>query len=239
MKPPLIVLSGIILSLQLLSFAIYIIIAIPLCAIRAKKILHAAIRTYAVIVFLLMGKVVHVRGRENIDRSKSYLIVANHASYYDPAGIATFLPSTVWLGKERFTRIPLLSTYLRAVDYIPVYPGDSVRSRNSINNAIAHIGKCNIVIFPEGTRTPTGKILPFKKGFVHIAKNTGLDVLPVTLNGFYELMPRIRLVINPFVRVEAVIHRTIPNKKLCDLTADEAARYVRSVIESEYKGERD
>ena len=239
LKPLLVVLSGMILLLQLGTFAVYLITAIPICVIGAKEIIRAANRTYAVIVFLLMGKIVHVRGRENIDESKSYLIVANHASYYDPAGISTFLPATVWLGKERFARLPLLSTYLRALDYIPVYPGDSERSKNSINNAVKRIGKCNIVIFPEGTRTPTGKILPFKKGFVHIAKNTGLDVLPITLNGFSELMPRFRLVINPFVRIEAVIHEALPNEIFCDSTADDVTHLVRSIIESEYTGLRD
>ncbi|HEY1406362.1 MAG TPA: 1-acyl-sn-glycerol-3-phosphate acyltransferase [Spirochaetota bacterium] len=232
------IITGIVLPLHFLLTFIYIIIILPFCYLRLGAVARALNRAYTILLFLMIGKVVHVTGKENIDPTKNYLLVANHASYYDAPAIVTFLPMAVWLGKERFLKIPVFATLLRATNFIPIYPGDSERSKNSINSSIAKLKNYNIVIFPEGTRTPDGKIYSFKKGFVHIFRGTELDILPVTLNGFYDLMPRKHMIVNPFVRLEAIVHKPIERSTVIDTPIDEVVSMVQEIIESKYAGSR-
>jgi 1-acyl-sn-glycerol-3-phosphate acyltransferase len=217
---------------------LYIIIMLPFCYLRIGAAARLINKVYSILLFMLMGKIMHVRGREHINPQRNYLLVANHASYYDAPAVVTFLPMAVWLGKERFLKIPVFSAFLRATNFIPIFPGDSERSKNSINTAIAKLKNYNIVMFPEGTRTPNGKLLPFKKGFAHIFRGTELDILPVTLNGFFDLMPRTHMVVNPFVRLEAIIHKPIERASVIDKPVDEVVKLVQGIIESEYKGTR-
>lgn len=91
-----------------------------------------------------------------------------------------------------------------------------------------------IAIFPEGTRTSTGKINKFHRGFVHVLRASDMELLPVTLNGFFELKPKTRFSINFNSKLNVVIHPAIAPEELKDKTDQEIMDRAKSVIESAY-----
>ena len=96
-----------------------------------------------------------------------------------------------------------------------------------------------VAIFPEGTRTLDGKLNSFYRGFIHVLRTTGHDILPVTLNGFYKLKPKNRFYINFGSKLGVVIHPPIKGQSLTTASDDEIMDQVISVIESANKFQED
>jgi 1-acyl-sn-glycerol-3-phosphate acyltransferase len=236
---PIFILTCGIIPLQIGIIVIYLLLILPFCYLGAKSILTPSMRFIARLLFLVSGKFVHVYGKHNIRSDRNYLLISNHSSYFDVPGIVTFSPSLSWLGRDKFLKIPVFSTFLKFIQFIPVYPGNHEKSFQTINAAVAKADNLTIAIFPEGTRTSHGRMNTFKKGFVHIFRGADLDILPVTLNGFYTFMPRHRWIVNPFVRLEAIVHPPIPREQLLSLTNDEIVEIVRGTIASGYRDQGD
>jgi 1-acyl-sn-glycerol-3-phosphate acyltransferase len=91
-----------------------------------------------------------------------------------------------------------------------------------------------VAIFPEGTRTLDGKINGFYKGFIYLLRTSDLDILPVTLNGFYKLKPKNRFYISFDSPLEVVIHKSIKREDLIGKTDQEIIESVKSTIQSAY-----
>ncbi len=89
-----------------------------------------------------------------------------------------------------------------------------------------------IGIFPEGTRSLNGRLNDFYRGFVILLRNAEVDVLPVTLNGFYNLKPKNRFHIGFDSRLEILIHKPIKREDLITLSDSEIIAFVRNKIES-------
>jgi 1-acyl-sn-glycerol-3-phosphate acyltransferase len=231
--------SWVCFALQFGVTGVFIILVLPFGYLGMNFMLTPVMRLISWSIFLSAGKIIRVYGKENIKPGKNYLLIMNHASYFDVPAIMTFAPAPSWLGSERFLRIPIFSTFLRFIKYIPVYPGNPDKSRQSIDTAIANSKRVTIGIFPEGTRTPHGRLNPFKKGFVHILRGSNLDVLPITMNGFYSFMPRHRWIINPFVRLEIIVHPAIRREDLLPMQNEDIAEIVRGTISSIYYDQGD
>ena len=89
-----------------------------------------------------------------------------------------------------------------------------------------------VAIFPEGTRTLDGKLNAFYRGFIHLLRATGNDILPVTLNGFYELKPKNRFHIKFGSKLSVVIHPPIDGAELVSVSDNEIMDRISTVIES-------
>lgn len=89
-----------------------------------------------------------------------------------------------------------------------------------------------VAIFPEGTRTLDGKLNAFYRGFIHLLRATGNDILPVTLNGFYELKPKNRFHIQFGSKLSVVIHPPIDGPELTPISDSEIIDRISTVIES-------
>ncbi|MCK4715265.1 MAG: 1-acyl-sn-glycerol-3-phosphate acyltransferase [Candidatus Marinimicrobia bacterium] len=184
-----------------------------------------------------MRKRIYIEGKDNYDRSKKYILVANHTSIYDIPAIMSVVPGVSWIGREYLIRIPGFGHLLKMNDYIPIEPGKPGRSWQSIKQAITKAKDgITVAIFPEGTRTVNGQLGTFKKGFIHILRATHLNILPVTLNGFYSLKPKTRFTIVPKGKLEVVIHPSIDNKKLLSMADNEILDVVKKTISSSYQG---
>lgn len=92
----------------------------------------------------------------------------------------------------------------------------------------------SIAIFPEGTRTVNGKISPFYRGFIYLLRTTDISVMPVTLNGFFDLKPKNRFYIDFGSKLGVKIHKPIPKEELVNKTDEEIIDTVKNVIESAY-----
>ncbi len=236
-RPVIVIYTLCVYALQYAFTTIIVLIGIGVSYFKLKSINRFWNLIWARGLFFLMGKRVHIEGKENYDRLKKYILVANHASIYDIPAIMSVVPGVSWIGREYLIRIPGFGHLLKMNDYIPIEPGKPGRSWQSIKQAIANAKDgITVAIFPEGTRTEDGQLGTFKKGFIHILRATHLNILPVTLNGFYSLKPKTRFNIVPKGKLGIVIHPPIDNKKLLPMADNEILDVVKKTISSSYQG---
>lgn len=214
--------------------AICVVSVLTVAAIHWKKQIGRIMRFWARTIFLMLGKRLKVRGIENIEKDKNYILLANHASLFDIMAILAFYPGVSWFGREHLLQIPLFGRVLKLTHYVPMKSGDAKNTKEMLSHLVDKSGAQTIAIFPEGTRTTDGNINRFHKGFVHILKATELSVLPVTLNGFFLLKPKNRFTINFESKIEVVIHKPIEWVEFAEKDDFDILNRVRVVIESAY-----
>lgn len=137
---------------------------------------------------------IEVEGLENIQPKTSYVFVSNHQSMTDVFVIYGWLPVIFkWIMKKELRKVPLVGAACKAAGHIYIDRSNKMASMRSIAEAerIVKDGVC-VVIFPEGTRTLTGEVGRFKRGAFSIATDLNLPIVPISLSGCYEVMPRTR-----------------------------------------------
>ena len=143
-------------------------------------------------IFLLPVK---VEGRENLEPNQSFVFVANHQGAFDIFLVYGFLGRNFkWMMKHELNRIPFVGYACRKSHQIMVDKrgvGKVRHTYEAARNTLAH-GNCSVVVFPEGARTFTGLMGPFKKGAFALADELQLPVVPLTINGSFHVMPRMR-----------------------------------------------
>jgi 1-acyl-sn-glycerol-3-phosphate acyltransferase len=189
---------------------------------------------WAKTVFVLMGKNLRVSGKENINKNERYIVVANHASLFDIVAIISFFPQVSWFGHERLLKVPIFGKFLKMTDYVPFREPTVSNTRHMLQQLMEKSQNQSVAIFPEGTRTTSGKINPFFRGFIYLLKTRNISILPVTLNGFYDLKPKNRFYINFRSKLEVVIHKAIPKEELINKSDREIIDTIKTVIESSY-----
>jgi 1-acyl-sn-glycerol-3-phosphate acyltransferase len=215
--------------------AVGVVIVIILLWFKAKKAVQFLCMIWAKSIFLLMFKNLTVVGKENIDKNKKYILVANHASLFDIVAITSFFPKVSWFGHERLLRVPVFGRFLKLTDYVPFKEPTVKNTRNMLNLLMEKAEEQSVALFPEGTRTLNGKINPFYRGFIYLFRTREIGILPLTLNGFYDLKPKNRFYIDFGAKLEVIIHKPIPREELIDKTDNEIVDIVKSVIESAYR----
>ena len=138
------------------------------------------------------GIKVRVIGLENLPAQPS-ILMSNHVSNLDPPVLLPSVPGqTSVMLKKSLMKIPLLGTAMRMGKYVPVSRGhareDAVKSVAAAADALR--SGMHITIFPEGTRSPDGRLLPFRKGAFFLATETGAPIVPVVIHGTARMMPR-------------------------------------------------
>jgi 1-acyl-sn-glycerol-3-phosphate acyltransferase len=119
------------------------------------------------------------------------VVVSNHESNADPF-LVSFLPWEMkWLGKASLFRIPVVGWMMRMAGDIPVERGDSDSAREAMGACARWLALgIPVMLFPEGTRSKDGQLLPFKDGAFRLAIETGADVLPVAVGGTATALPK-------------------------------------------------
>lgn len=214
--------------------AIGVVFIIFLSWFNAKRPIQFLTMLWAKSVFLLMGKNLRVTGKENISRNERYIVLANHASLFDIVAIISFFPQVSWFGHERLLKVPIFGRFLKMTDYVPFREPTVANTRHMLEQLMEKSQNQSVALFPEGTRTTSGKINPFYRGFIYLFKTRNISILPVTLNGFYDLKPKNRFSINFRSKLEVVIHKAIPKEDLINKTDREILDTVKTVIESSY-----
>lgn len=141
---------------------------------------------------------VHVEGLENIPAGVC-LFASNHASNIDPVALVPNIPRRVsLLAKEEVFRIPVLSKALRLGKLIPVDRADKESAAQSVEAGVNYLNDgLSFCVYPEGTRSKDGRLMPFKKGTFVMAIRAGVPVVPVSLAGTQRLMRKGHWTIHP------------------------------------------
>lgn len=153
----------------------------------------------AILGVRLAGVKVQIHGLEHLQPGRNYIFMANHSSNLDPPVLIPAFPGrcSVLVKKELF-RIPILGTGMRVADLVPVDRSHREAAIESVNAAVRVLQQgLHMIIFPEGTRSVDGRLLPFKKGPFHMAIESGVSVVPVTLLGTFECWPKTRFALRP------------------------------------------
>ena len=169
--------------------AVFTIVCYPW---RNAEFVHREQQFWSRSMCRLMFLPVSVSGLENIKPGQSYVFVSNHQSMYDVWVIYGWLPVIFkWLMKAELRRVPFVGTACKAAGHIFVERKNARASIESIQLIEKQLvnGVCT-VIFPEGTRTKDGSLGRFKRGAFQIALDLSLPVIPISLSGCYDVMPK-------------------------------------------------
>jgi 1-acyl-sn-glycerol-3-phosphate acyltransferase len=185
----------------------------------------------------IAGVKIKMVGLDQFDASGTYIFMSNHVSNLDPPVLIPMIPrrSSV-LAKRELWKIPILSKALDLAEIVPV-------ERNNRESAIESIRRAsevmkhgiNMTIYPEGTRSRDGKLLPFKKGPFHLAAETGFPIVPITILGTEDLMPKGQFSVRGGTAT-LVFHPPVDTKKFS--SREELMQAVRDVINSSLPPER-
>ena len=129
-----------------------------------------------------------VKGKHNL-QDRNYIFASNHASLIDiPLLLIAVNRYTVFIAKSELSKIPIFKSILDMAGFIFVDRKNNDNAVKSMNNLMDDIKKIprSVAIFPEGTRTIDGNLLPFKKGAAIFAINTDIPVVPVAISGTYS-----------------------------------------------------
>lgn len=142
-------------------------------------------------IFLLP---VTVEGRENIEPGQSYVFVSNHQGAFDIFLIYGYLGRNFkWMMKRELAKLPFVGYACRKARFIFVDKRNAGKVRETYEMARDTLKSgMSLVVFPEGARTYTGQMRDFKKGAFALADELQLPIVPLTINGSFRVMPRMR-----------------------------------------------
>ncbi|PLY05467.1 MAG: 1-acyl-sn-glycerol-3-phosphate acyltransferase [Desulfuromonas sp.] len=168
-----------------------ILTGVPLSFIRADY-LHNYACLWGRIGLLLAGVRLTVHGKEHLNNSGSVIYMGNHQSNFDILALFAGLPGQFrWIAKEELFRIPLFGYSMKRCGYIPLNRKDRRKALLSMRSAAERIAAgTSVIIFPEGTRSEDGNLLPFKKGGFSLAQQAGVPIVPLAINGSRGINPK-------------------------------------------------
>lgn len=190
--------------------------------------------------FCLMTFVkVTVRGRENIDSKTSYVFVANHQGAYDIFSIYGYLNHNFrWMMKKSLEKIPFVGYSCKVSGQIMVDSSSPAAVKATMSAAERQLsGGMSLVVFPEGSRSFSGRMGRFKKGAFTLAVEFGLPVVPITIDGAYQVMPRTAKLPRPGHITLTIHHPILPGEEGHDMTSlmEDSRQVIASSLPEKYR----
>lgn len=197
----------------------------------ADNSMWVARKLFSPVVLWAGGARVEVSGREHADPSRPTVYVSNHQSAADIPALLVALPVNVrFVAKKQLRWVPIVGWYLQLAGHIIV---DRSNTRDAVASLDAAAKKIrsgtSILMFPEGTRSPHRRILPFKKGPFSLALKAGVAIVPVTVEGSGKMMPKRSFKIFPG-EIRVKIGAPIDASKYGEQDRDRLLKDVRNVI---------
>ncbi len=204
-----------------------IILAVAASIVSGADLAHRIATLWGKVALLLGGVVIDVKGRENIPPDRPAIFMANHQSNFDIPILYAGLPLQFrWLAKKELFDVPGFGYAMKRAGYIPVDRADRMKAIASMKDAAERIRQgSSVIIFPEGTRSPDGNLLPFKKGGFMLALESQAPIVPVAISGSRDLMPKHQL----RIRGGTVNIRIFPPLETADRTAADRDRMMGDV----------
>ena len=209
------------------------ILFIPWCAITGNVLpLYKGTRFMLSSSCWMAGVRFHVTGKENIPKDRACIFMSNHVSNLDPPALISLIPGrTSAFMKRALMNMPILGTGFRQGDFIAVdRTGSPVDAQQSVEAASRVLAKgVHMTTFVEGTRSPDGRMLPFKKGLFFLAMDSGAPCIPVSISGTETIQGKGSLRIKPGT-AHVVFHPPIDPTAFA--TREELMQAVRTAIAS-------
>jgi 1-acyl-sn-glycerol-3-phosphate acyltransferase len=192
-------------------------------------------RTWLGWIFHACGIRVEAEGLAHIDRTQSYVFMSNHQSVLDIGALVLTLPvSWRFVAKRELTWIPFFGWALGLSDQIVIDRGNRAKAVRSLARAAERVRRgVNVIIFPEGTRSPTGAMREFKSGGFHLAIQAQVPILPTTVSGSHELIPKRSLKVQSGT-IKVVYGTPIPTRGMRPEQRDVLKTLVREAITRGY-----
>lgn len=176
----------------------------------------------------------HVHGVELVDPSRPCVVMSNHQSHYDIFVLFKAFPGVFrMVSKIELARIPVLGRAMQEAEFVFLDRGDRANAHDAIRLAAERIRSgVSVWIAPEGTQSKDGVLLPFKKGGFVLALETGVPIVPVTIEGTRHVLPAKHLRVRSGQRVDVTFHAPIDPAEYGHARRDELVERVRAAIES-------
>ncbi|MDR1436519.1 MAG: 1-acyl-sn-glycerol-3-phosphate acyltransferase [Candidatus Symbiothrix sp.] len=179
---------------------------------------------------------VKITGREKLDKGCSYVFVSNHQGAFDIFLLYGYLGQPIkWVMKQSLRKLPFVGMACEKAGFIFVDNSSPKAAAQTIHEAEERLKNgASIAIFPEGSRSKTGKIGAFKKGAYQMAMDLKLPIVPITINGTYDVMPAHSYFVFPH-KLELIIHDPLPTAGLHSENLREAAVNIRRILDESKK----
>ncbi|MGH9452985.1 MAG: lysophospholipid acyltransferase family protein [Terriglobia bacterium] len=180
----------------------------------------------------LAGVRMEVTSKEKIPAGQALVFMANHQSNADPPAIFVNLPPVLVMTKKEFFRVPVLGPAVRLRGFVPVDRQNRERAVEAVEEAVRSLRSGNsFLVFPEGTRSPDGRLQRFKKGAFLMAVKSRTPVVPVSISGSRFIMPKGKNTLHPGV-IRITFHDAVPAEEFGIDKLTELQARVRQAIAS-------
>ena len=172
-----------------------------------------------------------VRGREKIDPHTTYVIVSNHQSLVDILVLFLLFRHFKWVSKAELFQIPLIGWNMWLNRYVRLVRGNRTSIRKMYGACEQHLEEgSSILMFPEGTRSPTGLMRDFKEGAFVLAQRKSVPILPLVINGSKNALPKRSLNFHGMTHVELDVLDPVSPEAFSDETVDDLRLRIREQI---------
>ncbi len=199
---------------------------------RKGNLVHYIGKFWSLLNVYSFGTRLAVRGKEKIEKGRTYIVMSNHQSLVDPWVLIGKLPLQLrWTIKTELKKMPIFGYALERMGHIYVGSRRRKDTALALEGAVQKIREgSSLVIFPEGTRSNDGHLQKFRKGGAIIAIRSGVPILPVTINGSRFMLPKGTLALMPG-KIEVIVGNSIDPGMFDENRKDELMSVVKSAIQ--------
>lgn len=178
---------------------LFIIVLLSLIFDRSGNSIHSIGGLWSRILLFLSGAAVDIKGAEHLLKDKPQILASNHQGAFDILALQAFIPIQFrWVAKMSLFKIPLVGWSMSLAGYIGIERTRAGSAYKSIEEAAEKIKNgTSVLIFPEGTRSRSGELLPFKRGSFLLAVKSGVPVIPISIKGTRDIMKKGSILIKP------------------------------------------
>ncbi len=214
-----------------LSTALCATLGFILLPLGQQKAIYYASQVWSTLLIAICRVKISAHYQTVLNDKKARIYISNHQSHFDIPVLFKILPVPLFfIAKKELKKVPFMGWYMQAVGMIFIDRSNREKAFSSILQAGAEIqrGK-NVVSFPEGTRSNTGKINLFKRGTFILARENNIEIVPIAIKGANEIIPNKSFEINSG-KINVVVGNPIVPQEYAHLTVEKFAEHCRQEV---------